>query len=201
MFIIFVPLGIILLLAVLSIPFVKRYHHKHFKKYCYKKIYSDVLDNDYYLINEFTFKIDDSHYTIIDHIVFGEKFIYVIMDEYLEGDLLGKDNDPSFILMKNGNKTYVDNYLMVLNKLLRRFSSCTGISTDLMIGVMVINDNVNTTIDSNSKQFFIIQRSKFKKLIKLIESRDVKVIDPSKLDEAVKIIDQLNKKKSGKITT
>ena len=76
------------------------------------------------------------------------------MDKYYEGDLMGNSYDESLILIaKNGSKNYVDNPYVQFNKLLSRLSTATGIGTDLMIGITMINNDCRMNIDSSSKQF------------------------------------------------
>ena len=187
--------GAILLTIFIVIPLVKIIHKRNYRSYYFKKIYSYTLNHDYYLINNFVFRLDSKHNTSIDHILFGDKFIYVIMDKYYEGDLMGNSYDQSLILMaKNGSKNYVDNPYVLFNKLLSRLSTATGISTDLMIGITMINNDCRMNIDSSSKQFFMIQRKRFAKLIDTIEARDVGKINAKSLQDAVLTVNNLNRR-------
>jgi hypothetical protein len=127
--------------------------------------------------------------------LFGEKFIYVVMDKYYEGDLTGNSYDPDLMLIaKNGSKNYVDNPYVAFNKLLSRLSTVTGINTDLMIGITMVNDDCRMKIDSSSKQFFIIQRKRFKRLVDTIEQREVGLINAEALQKAVLTVNNLNKR-------
>lgn len=185
----------ILLLIFAVLPLMKIIHKHHYKRYYYRKIYTYTLNRDFYLINNFVFRLDSKHNTLIDHILFGDKFIYVVMDKYYEGDLQGNSYDPDLILIgKNGSKNYVDNPYVAFNKLLSRLSTVTGISTDLMIGITMINNDCRMDIQSSSKQFFMIQRNRFKKLVDTIELREVGNINAKSLQEAVLTVNNLNRK-------
>ena len=187
--------GAILVLIFAIIPIMHIIHKRNYKGYYYRKIYNYTLNRDFYLINNFVFRLDSKHNTLIDHILFGDKFIYVIMDKYYEGDLTGNSYDPDLILIgKNGSKIYVDNPYVLFNKLLSRLSTVTGISTDLMIGITMINNSCRMNIDSSSKQFFMIQRNRFKKLVDTIEQREVGRINAKSLQEAVLTVNNLNRK-------
>lgn len=187
--------GTILLFIFAIIPLLHIIHKHNYKGYYYRKIYSYTLNHDFYLINNFVFRLDSKHNTSIDHILFGDKFIYVIMDKYYEGDLMGNSYDQSLILIaKNGSKNYVDNPYVLFNKLLSRLSTATGINTDLMIGITMINNDCRMNIESNSKQFFMIQRKRFSKLVDTIEARDVGKINASELQKAVLTVDNLNRR-------
>ena len=187
--------GAVLLMIFAVLPLLRIYHKRNYKGYYYRKIYNYTLNHDFYLINNFVFKLDSKHNTVIDHMLFGEQFIYVIMDKYYEGDLTGNSYDPDLILIaKNGSKNYVDNPYVAFNKLLSRLSTVTGINTDLMIGITMVNDDCRMKIDSSSKQFFIIQRKRFKRLVDTIEQREVGMINAEALQKAVLTVNNLNKR-------
>ena len=196
-FIIVVPivLGVIIFLAI-YFPVRNKRMKTEYKYYYYKRIYKLAMDKDYYLINNFLFKIDDSHVARIDHILFGDKYIYIISDSYFPGDIDGKENDPSIILInKQGKKNYEDNPLNFNKRLTSRLSLITGINPSLMIGICMINDNCHCSVKTTSKSYYIIQNNKFKKLVRAIESRDIGNINKDQLANAVKAINKLNRRK------
>lgn len=177
------------------IPMQKKKQKTDFKYFYYKNIYKVAMDNDYYLINNFLFKIDDSYVGRIDHILFANKYIYIINDSYFDGDIDGKENDKSIILIsKAGKKTYNDNPLLANQKLLKRLSIITGIDASLMIGVCLINNDCQCGVRTSSKSVYIVQAKKFKALVKAIESRDIGDINKEQLASAVKAIDKLNRR-------
>ena len=196
-FIIIVPI-VVLLIAFFAIYFlVKAKKMKtDYKYFYYKRIYRLAMDKDYYLINNFLFRIDDAHVGRIDHILFGDKYIYIINDIYYDGDIDGKEDDPSIILInRNGKKNYEDNPILNNRKIVNKLSLITGINPTLMIGVSLINDNCHCSVQNKSKSFYIIQSSNFRKLVKAIESRDIGVINKEQLASAVKAINKLNRRK------
>ena len=157
------------------------------------------MDKDYYLINDFLFRIDDSHVARIDHILFADKYIYIISDSYFDGDICGKENDNSIIFInKMGQKNYEDNPLLNNKKILQKLCLITGISPSLMIGVCLINDNCRCGVSTTSKSFYLVQSAKFKSLVRAIESRDIGNINKEQLASAVKAIDKLNRTKKKK---
>ena len=200
LFIILTPIVVIGLLVVfVFIPLTKRHNKNHFKEYCHKAIYKIAFNEDYYLINNFLFRVDSTRVARIDHILFGEKYIYVIIDAYFEGDLVGKETDKSLILInKRNQKFYTDNQYAISKSLVKYLSNSTGIAEDLFVGIVVVNNNCKLGIETNNKQYYLIQRNKIKKLVKAIESRDVGKINAAQLESAVKAIDKSNRaKKNG----
>ena len=183
------------LFLAIFIPFTHLSHKLRFNMYCYKLVYKVALYRDYYLVNNFLIRVEQDHFINVDHVLFGEKFIYIIMDQYYNGDLMGSGSDQDLILFSHkGEKSYVENPYFSGNKLLSRFSTTTGISTDLLIGVHIVNDSCRMNIQSNSRQFYMVKRKHFKKLIKKVESRDVSDIRADQLQEAVKIVNEMNER-------
>ncbi len=196
-FLIIVPVVVIIgLFFVIYFPIKRAKIKKDYKAFYYKRIYKLAMDKDYYLINNFLFKIDDAHVARIDHILFADKYIYIVSDSYFEGDIKGQENDSSIVLIrKNGKKNYEDNPLLINQKLVNKLCLITGISPSMMIGVCLVNDNCRIAVETKSKSFYIVQSNRFKALVKAIESRDIGNINSEQLASAVKAIDKLNRRR------
>ncbi len=195
-FLIIVPIIVIAgLFCAIFFPLRKRKMRKEFKYYYYRFIYKEALYQDLYLINNFMFKIDDTHVGKIDHILFANKYIYIINDYYFDGDIEGKDTDASLIFIsRTGKKKYMDNLLLDNKKLISKLSLITGINSSLMIGISLVNKNCNVGVSSSSKHHYIVQANKFKMLLNAIESRPIGNINQEQLAKAVQAIDKLNRK-------
>ena len=196
-FVIIVPIVLLLFLFIcIYVPASGAYRRKHFQIHFYKQVYRVALNNDYYLINQFVFKVDSSKNATVDHILFGNKYIYTIISKYYQGDLIGKYADKSLIFISHkGKKCYTDNPYNEAKYLTSKLSSSTGIDASLMIGIVLINDDCKVAVQSESKQFYIIQRKRFPALIKAIESRPVEPINQTQLEKAVQSIAKQNKRK------
>ena len=196
-FVIIVPAVLLIFLFIcIYIPASGAYRRKHFQIHFYKQVYKVALNNDYYLINQFVFKVDSSKNATVYHILFGNKYIYVLISKYYQGDLVGKYLDKSLIFISHkGKKCYTDNPFNEVKLLTSKLSSSTSIDASLMIGIVLINDDCKVAVQSESKQFYIIQRKRLPALIKAIESRPVSSINETQLDKAVQSIAKLNKRK------
>ena len=196
-FVIIVPIVLLVFLFIcIYIPASGAYRRKHFQVHFYKQVYKVALNNDYYLINQFVFKVDSSKNATVDHILFGNKYIYVLISKYYQGDLVGKYLDKSLIFISHkGKKCYTDNPFNEVKLLTSKLSSSTSIDASLMIGIVLINDDCKVAVQSESKQFYIIQRNRLPALIKAIESRPINSINEAQLDKAVQSIARLNKRK------
>lgn len=196
-FLIAAPIVVVALVVFfIVIPINRKREKNNFKEYCYKSIYKIAFDEDYYLINNLLFRVDPSKVARIDHILFGNKYIYIIIDVYFDGDLTGKESDKSLILIDDkGKKYYTDNQYAVSKALVKSLADSTGIDMDLLIGVVVVNNRCKLSIETNNKQFYLIQKNKLKRLIRAIESRNVGNINGPQLEALVKAIDKLNRTK------
>ena len=196
-FLVIAPLIILgIIFIIIYIPIKKRLVKNKFREYYYRKIYDIAKNQDYFLINNFAFRIDNGKTALIDHILFGEKYIYLILDYYYEGDITGTVNDTSLIYIPTrGKKCYTDNPLLRNKRLLSRFSLITDLEQSMLIGIVLVNDECHIGVESHDKQYYFIQRQKLPKLIAAIESRNIDKINQVELEKAVKAIDKLNRKK------
>ena len=199
-FVIATPIVLIfIVLFFIVIPINKKHIKKNFVEYCYKAIYKIAFDEDYYLINNFLFRVDSTKVAKIDHILFGNKYIYVILDAFFEGNLTGKEGDQSLIVVNNkSQRAYTENQYNVSKKIVEYLVRATGMDNGLFIGVVVVNNDCKISVETTNKQYYIIQRNKLKRLVRAIESRDVGKINAAQLDAAVKAIDKLNRTKKKK---
>ena len=190
---------IIVVFLLLFFPIRKRIIKKKYVEHYYKEIYKIALNNDYYLINTFVFKIDDSSILRINHILFGEKYVYLINDYHFDGDIAGKAFDKSLICFsKKGKKYYIDNPIARSKYLLERLCIMTGLDPTIMIGISLVNDDCNSDIASTSKQYYLVSRNKLASLVKAIESRDIAKLNEKSLDKLVHSINKMNRKKKNK---
>lgn len=174
------------------------YFKKHFTEAYYKKIYKIAVLDDFYLINHFSYTVDESTKTKVDHILFGDKFIYVIICKYFDGDISGKQNDNSLIYQsRTGKNYYTANPITEIKTVTTNLSMISGIDPDYMIGLVVVNDNCRVAIQSDSKQFYVIQKKRLDSLVRAIESRPLGKMNEKRLYEAVHVIDKLNEKHNG----
>ena len=191
-----VGVGIFVLSGLYYLLFHKRYTKKHFREYDYKMVNKITYDYDFYLINNFLFRIDGNDVANVDHILFGDKYIYIISDFYYEGDLVGQSKDVSLILQaRNGKRYYTDNPLILTDRIINRLVSLTGIDRSLFIGIDLINDECHIGVECLQNDMFLIQRKRLKQLIKVLEGRNVGNINAKELESAVQAFDKLNRRK------
>ncbi len=191
-------IAVIVVIMVLLFFFykpIKRYFYKRkYKDFYGKKIYKIALYEDFYLINNFVFKHDDTKYSRIDHILFGNKFIYLINDYYFDGSLTGTPDNQSLVLIQNDKKVYVDNPINDSKLLLKRLSSVVDIDAEMLIGISIVNNECAIDMEQKNQQIYLIQENYLAKLIKAIESRPIAEINADQLQIVVQELDRFNRK-------
>lgn len=189
-------IGLVGLFLIFYFPIRKGIIKKKYVEHYYREIHKIVMNNDYYLINNFIFKVDDSSLMKINHIIFGEKYVYLINDFHYDGDIAGKCFDKSLICFsKKGKKYYIDNPILKNRFLLERLCMMTGLDSSIMIGISLVNDDCNSDISSDSKQYYLVSRNKLGSLIKAIESRPINKLNEKSLEKLVQSINKMNRKK------
>ncbi|MGP1413952.1 MAG: nuclease-related domain-containing protein [Bacillales bacterium] len=200
--IIFSVISVILVLLVIFIivyPFIKKkLSFKYFKRIFYHQIYKIALYKDYLLINELVLKNDEGKICSIDHILFGEKFIYVIKDRYYRGALSGeyKDNIWFFYNKKNVTKE-IQNPMLLNEKRIEKLANVLHYDKGLFISIVIVNNDctVKNLDNLNQNNSYIVKLNKLKKLIKKLEKTDIRPINQKELEEAVLMIHELKGKK------
>ncbi len=188
LYIVLAILGGLIVLFLLLFPIVKRViFFRHFTYFYGKKIYKIALNFDFYLINDFILRPDDDKAIHIDHILFGDKYIYCIKDRFYRGAIEGNEMDKSwYFYPKLFEKRYIDNPLLKNKERVQRFSYATNIDPKMMISIVVVNDDcLLFPFEVRAKDSYLVPLSKLNRLIKNIEKRDVAKIDTKQLQYVV----------------
>lgn len=199
----FVGLVILLAIVVLLIifyPKIKRARYKkdHISIYG-KRVYKYALHNDLYLINKLALKGNDDQLLKIDHLLFGTKYIYVISDFYLPGNIEAKENDRSFVytpLEKNAKKVYIDNVFISGAELTKKVASNLGLNPSLFIPIALVDDDADFgDFKPTLKNNYLVHVSNFNKLLDALEARKVAPLNDDQLKYAVMDVNRLNERK------
>lgn len=168
------------------------YSHKTIQSY-YKKVYRVALDNDFYLINNFENKTAEEEEFHIDHILIGDKFIYCIRDRYFPGAIIGKEEDPAWILCRRKKSEKIKNPLYVNAIRVQRLALMSGIDRKCFISVVLVNDDcLITPYEVSSQDNFLVSLSNFPKFIKEKESMPIDPLDPQAIAVAARDFSELN---------
>lgn len=177
----------LLALAILfffTFPFIKKgVKQKHFKLLMKRKISSISLRNNFNVIDDL--KIDRNGDLIhFDHIVFGNKYIYLINDVTCFNTILGKSEDNSWLMVNSHTKetNYIDNFLIKTRLDLEKFSRVAKLDKSLLVVITNLNNECNIKIDSkNVENSYVTKEGKLKKLILEKERENVSEINKEQL--------------------
>ena len=201
MIILFVALAILTFFSVIFFivfPFAKKSSlKKNFVKAYGKDVYKIANYYDLYLINCLVLKSNDDSRINIDHLLFGNKFIFVIKDYYFDGQLNGKEVDQSWVYYfgkeKDPKKEYVKNPLIENKTRTNKLSMITGLDESFLISIILVNDDCDLSLEMNpSDNQYVIKRSELKKLVSSIEGRNVAPLNDEQLAYAARDIAALN---------
>ena len=172
-------------------------YRRSFQKRYYSVINKLVIEKDYLLINNFIIKNLDLK---IDHIVFGNKYIYLIQDSYFEGAVEGKIKDNKFIYypFKNRDVLTVPNPYIKLKEDFENIVRLIGINRNYFKLITLINDDVLIDIEKNKiNNYEIVSKSNLISTIESIENAaKVKDFNQDELVRAAKDISRINERKN-----
>lgn len=197
--IIYIILTIIVLLLLIFLyfyPLIKRkYYKKKYHKIYYKVIDKLVMDKDYLLINDFIIKSYNIH---IDHIIFANKYIYLIKDTYVEGALDAKLEDNKWIYYKylNNDVSTISNTFNELEDNLVSLIKLCGLNSNLFYLINIINDDALINFENKrNNNYNIVAKSKLIEYINSLESNTSLLdINQEQLEKAVLNLSRINER-------
>ena len=190
----FVVLTVLLGIAIVStIAFPYVYRHVYQNKYHQiygRKIYHLAMRKDYYLIHQLTLNSHDNSRFVVDHLMFGDKYIYVFYDFYCDADLYGKSTDNSLLIKGKKNNSYTDNPVLLAKQKMRELSVLTNLDESLFIPIALVNDSCN--IINYDDNYTLVYARKLKKAIEYYENQNVKPLNQEQMMYAVHDLSCLN---------
>jgi hypothetical protein len=185
-------------LVLLLLPWLKMMYAKsHLNTIFNRIIYQYVTQKDYYLIPFVKVKLPGNKDVIIDHLIFGDKYIYAIKDLYFQGGLLGKGSDKEWSYYEYRHHQpkyrYIPNPFLLNRQRIDKLALVTGLDATLFISIILVNNEamINRIPVSEDNQF-IINIRQLSRLIDAIESREVPPFKSQILAKAVLDVNDMN---------
>ena len=162
---------------------------------CGKRVYRIAMDLDYYLVNDFSFPTDEASFVVINHILFGPRYIYIINDQYYRGVLEGEHEDLSWMFYPKGreeDKQIIKNPILQNRKRIEKLVLLTGIDKNFFVSVVLFNNECYIDdIKTKSRNEYISSVKQLSNLIEAVEKRPIEKMDPLALERAVQDIARL----------
>lgn len=160
----------------------------------YQKIIKIVRDRDLYLINNFEVEIEKNKTMKIDHIIGGDKYIYIINDRYFDGTIVGSATDDWWRYFTKGRKdavvkTEIVNPLMETKNMIIRLSIQRNLPLEYVVGIVLINDDCFVTGFKNIEG--AVQLTTYSQLEKVIKKYESEPIGNINSDDLHKVIHDL----------
>ena len=165
----------------------KKLFSSRYKRFYYDYVNHVVKYNDFYLINNLAFDVGETQTLSIDHLIGGDKYIYVIIDYYVDGGIKIDPLQPiSYVYKKDDKKFEIANPLQVVAHSMTKLSSLSGISSEFLVGIVLINDDCNVvSIENGSSPVNIVRLRELSKFIGEYEKRPVKPFVSRQLWQAI----------------
>lgn len=141
------------------------------KKRINTKLKKFAVDHDFPLLSDVVIQIREDKYIKIDHIMIGNKYIYVIACKCYYGYLNAKAIDEKWVLYKRDKMVHVDNPLRNNAKRIKLLSNLLE-NTPLedFVNIIYLSKPVVTNkIDGGNKQEFVLLEEDFEKFIEVYE--------------------------------
>ena len=168
-------------------PRVKhRLSQENYKRFDYDVIAHLVKNNDYYLINSFTFETGSTP-LVIDHLIGGDKYLYVVIDYFIPGTL---EVDPrlkyAMVYRKGNEKLEMLSPYEMVRAAIERLSTLSGIPSEYIVGIALINEDAVVLGNIHpSTDLYLSTPHQIGKIIRSYEKRDIKPFVSSQLWQAI----------------
>lgn len=171
---------ILLILAIvffITYPILKKkITYKNYNVFCSRKIRKISSKNNFKFLTNLKLTFYSGEQLIIDHVIFGKKYIYILMNYLFDGDINGSLENNSWIFKKRHNEgaTYIDNISEQLAEKTRVFSAKISANSDLIVPVAIVNNDCEiSVVGINKNNTFVVHYSYLKKIIKNLEARNI----------------------------
>lgn len=159
------------------------------KKRITAKLKKFAIDHDFPLLSDVVIQVREDKYVKIDHIMIGNKYIYVIACRCYYGYLNAKGIDEKWCLYKRDKLVHIDNPLKVNRQRMKRLSELLENSIEDFVNIVYLSRPVVAgKIEGGNNKEFVLFEDDFEKFIEVYEKE-------CKLNEfSVKSINEAAKK-------
>lgn len=160
------------------------------KKRIASKLKKFAIDHDFPLLSDVVIQIREDKYIKIDHIMIGNKYIYVIACKCYYGYLNAKAIDEKWVLYKRETLMHIENPLRNNEKRIKILASLLENTMEDFVNIVYLSKPVVVgKIPSSGKKEFVLFEEDFEKFIELYEKEcDLNEFSIKSINEAAKKI-------------
>lgn len=166
------------------------------KKRINSKLKKFAIDHDFPLLSDVVIQIREDKYIKIDHIMIGNKYIYVIACKCYYGYLNAKAVDEKWVLYRRDKLMHIENPLKNNDKRIKILSNLLENTTmDDFVNIIYLSKPVVASqIQGSNKKEFVLFEDDFEKFIEVYEKEcDLNEFSIKSINEAAqKIYDYHN---------
>lgn len=188
---VFITLTILCVLLLISLflyrPLKGIIIKRNVTEFYYHRVMRTARLRDYYLVNDIHLKLGGKDYVSINHVLGGDKYIYVILDEYYEGAISAKRDDVHWVRYPKKNvKESIPNPLILSKEAVDRFSKASGINASFLVGIVLVNDDCFITpLELRKGEPALVPLSRLDKVVQIYEKEDVEPLAQEALRKAM----------------
>ncbi len=140
------------------------------KKRITSKLKKFAIDHDFPLLSDVVIQVRENKYIKIDHIMIGNKYIYVIACRVYYGYLNAKAIDEKWVLYRRNKLIHIENPLKNNEKRIKILSNLLDNSMEDFVNIIYLSKPVVTNkIESSNKKEFVLFEDDFEKFIEVYE--------------------------------
>lgn len=187
---------ILLLIFLFFYPEIRTYfERKNYRQKVYKILYYYAEEKDFLLINNVAIDKDTS----FDHILFGDKYVYIIKDISYQGALYGNSQDKNLLNKnKKGQITKIENPSLKNKTNIKSLLEKLNIKDDSHIFVSVVCCNnsliLSPTIQKKEQGDLFLKVKDLEKTIKEAEKDKVMTLDSKGSEELIQYLKKISDK-------
>jgi len=154
------------------------------------KLKKFAIDHDFPLLSDVVIQIREDKYIKIDHIMIGNKYIYVIACKCYYGYLNAKAIDEKWVLYRRDKLIHIENPLKNNEKRIKILSNLLDNSMEDFVNIIYLSKPVVTSkIQGSPKKEFVLFEDDFEKFIEVYEKEcDLNEFSIKSINEAAKKI-------------
>ena len=192
---------LLIILIVLITTFIcffvwlRKMNAETFKNLCEKKVERIGNRKGYQVIKDLDISNYNREKLIVNHAIFGRKYIYLISDFFLKGFVSGDEKDNSWLYYDTTTKkhNYLTNLSLLSSKNMQDFAGILQISTDPIITICLVPNEVDFKIkNAKDEKKLIVHYSSLSKAIRKFEKRNIGEFDQEQIDYRFKLLNSKN---------